>query len=58
MAPGIWMRRYFNGDIAISGDSLPEDLYERILRICNLVANYSDSQAILLHKKIKGIDLN
>jgi dGTPase len=37
--------------------SLPDDLYERILRICNLVANYSDSQAILLHKKIKGIDL-
>ena len=38
--------------------NLPDDLYERILRICNLVANYSDSQAILLHKKIKGIDLN
>ena len=38
--------------------NLPGDLYERVLRICNLVANYSDSQAILLHKKIKGIDLN
>ncbi|MGI9533164.1 deoxyguanosinetriphosphate triphosphohydrolase [Lutimonas sp.] len=35
-----------------------EDLYKRILGICNLVANFSDSYAILLHKKIKGIDLN
>lgn len=36
----------------------PEDLYKRILSICNLVANFSDSYAILLHKKIKGIDLS
>ena len=35
-----------------------DDLYKRILSICNLVANFSDSYAILLHKKIKGIDLN
>lgn len=35
----------------------PDDLYKRILSICNLVANFSDSYAILLHKKIKGIDL-
>lgn len=35
----------------------PDDLYRRILSICNLVANFSDSYAILLHKKIKGIDL-
>ncbi len=34
-----------------------DDLYKRILSICNLVANFSDSSAILLHKKIKGIDL-
>ena len=34
-----------------------DDLYKRILSICNLVANFSDSYAILLHKKIKGIDL-
>lgn len=35
-----------------------DDLYKRILSICNLVANFSDSYAILLHKKIKGIDLS
>jgi len=35
-----------------------EELYKRILSICNLIANFSDSAAILLHKKIKGIDLN
>ncbi len=35
-----------------------EDLYKRILSICNLVANFSDSYAILLHKKIKGVDLS
>jgi len=34
-----------------------DDLYSRILDICNLIANFSDSNAILLHKKIKGIDL-
>ncbi len=34
------------------------DLYQRILNICNLIANFSDRNAILLHKKIKGIDLN
>ncbi len=33
------------------------DLYKRILSVCNLVANFSDSYAILLHKKIKGIDI-
>lgn len=34
------------------------ELYKRILSICNLIANFSDSYAILLHKKIKGIDLS
>ncbi len=34
-----------------------DDLYTRILNICNLIANYSDGNAILIHKKIKGIDL-
>jgi len=34
-----------------------DDFYKRILSICNLVANFSDSYAILLHKKIKGVDL-
>lgn len=35
-----------------------DELYKRILSICNLIANFSDSYAILLHKKIKGIDLS
>jgi dGTPase len=35
-----------------------EDLYRRLLSICNLIANFSDSYAILLHKKIKGVDLS
>lgn len=38
--------------------ALPDDLYKRILSICSLIANFSDSYAILLHKKIKGIDLS
>lgn len=37
---------------------ISEDLYKRLLGICNLIANFSDGYAILLHKKIKGIDLN
>ncbi|MDH3322377.1 MAG: dGTPase, partial [Flavobacteriaceae bacterium] len=37
---------------------IDDDLYTRILNICNLVANFSDGNAILLHKKIKGIDLD
>ncbi len=37
--------------------TIPPDLYERLLHICNLVANFSDSYAILLHKKIKGMSL-
>jgi len=37
---------------------ISDDLYTRILNICNLIANFSDGNAILLHKKIKGIDLN
>ncbi|MCK4561592.1 MAG: deoxyguanosinetriphosphate triphosphohydrolase [Flavobacteriaceae bacterium] len=36
---------------------IDDDLYTRILNICNLIANFSDGNAILLHKKIKGIDL-
>jgi len=34
-----------------------DDLYTRILDVCNLVANFSDGNAILLHKKISGVDL-
>jgi len=37
--------------------TIDDDLYIRIINICNLVANFSDGNAILLHKKIKGIDL-
>lgn len=37
---------------------ISDDPYKRLLNICNLVANFSDSYAILLHKKIKGIDLS
>ena len=37
---------------------IDDDLYSRILNICNLIANFSDGNAILLHKKIKGIDLS
>ena len=37
---------------------IPESLYERLLSVCNMVANFSDSYAILLHKKIKGVDLS
>lgn len=37
---------------------IDSDLYTRILNVCNLIANFSDGNAILLHKKIKGVDLN
>jgi dGTPase len=38
--------------------SIPEGLYERLLTVCSMVANFSDSYAILLHKKIRGVDLS
>lgn len=34
-----------------------EDLYTRIQAVCSFVAGMSDGAAILLHKKIKGIEL-
>lgn len=34
-----------------------EDLYTRIQTVCSFVAGMSDGAAILLHKKIKGIEL-
>ena len=34
-----------------------ENLYDRILMICNFIASMSDSSAILLHKKIKGVEV-
>ena len=39
-------------------NTIPSNLYERLLSVCNMVANFSDSYAILLHKKIRGVDLN
>ncbi|MFZ5964867.1 ParB/RepB/Spo0J family partition protein [Thalassococcus sp. BH17M4-6] len=30
IAPGVWMRVFFNGDIAISGDNLPADLHSEL----------------------------
>ena len=38
--------------------SIPESLYERLLSVCNMVSNFSDGYALLLHKKIKGVDLS
>ena len=32
-------------------------LYERILNTCNFISSLSDSYAILIHKKINGIDI-
>ena len=37
--------------------TLHDSLYHRILLICNFIAGMSDSSAILLHKKIKGIEI-
>ncbi len=37
--------------------NIPKDLYTRILNVCNLISSFSDSYAILIHKKIKGIQI-
>jgi len=34
-----------------------DDLYQRILSVCSFIASMSDGAAILLHKKIKGIEI-
>ena len=36
---------------------LQSDLYQRILSVCSFIASMSDGAAILLHKKIKGVEL-
>jgi len=36
---------------------LHNNLYERILSVCSFIASMSDGAAILLHKKIKGIEI-
>jgi len=38
-------------------DDLQHNLYQRILSVCSYIASMSDGAAILLHKKIKGIEL-
>ncbi|MDH5414046.1 MAG: deoxyguanosinetriphosphate triphosphohydrolase [Flavobacteriaceae bacterium] len=37
--------------------NLDSSLYQRILSVCGFIAGMSDGAAILLHKKIKGIEL-
>jgi dGTPase len=37
--------------------NIPKNLYNRLLNVCNLISSFSDSYAILLHKKIKGIQI-
>jgi len=37
--------------------NLHDSLYHRILSVCNFIAGMSDSAAILLHKKIRGIEI-
>jgi dGTPase len=34
-----------------------DNLYQRILSVCSFIASMSDGAAILLHKKIKGVDI-
>lgn len=37
--------------------NLSDDLYQRILSICNYIASMSDGAAIFLHKKINGVEI-
>ncbi len=37
--------------------NISDDLYQRILSICNFIASMSDGAAILLHKKINGVEV-
>ena len=37
--------------------SLESNLYQRILAVCSFIAGMSDGAAIILHKKIKGIEI-
>ncbi len=36
---------------------LSDELYQRILSVCNFIASMSDGAAILLHKKINGVEI-
>ena len=33
-----------------------DKLYNRMMAVCSLVASYSDSNAILIYRKIKGLE--
>jgi len=35
-----------------------DKLYDRMMAVCSLVASYSDSNAILIYRKIKGLEFN
>lgn len=37
--------------------NINDNLYDRILSICSFIASMSDGSAILLHKKLKGIEI-
>ena len=37
--------------------ALSDELYQRILSVCNFIASMSDGAAILLHKKINGVEI-
>ena len=37
--------------------NLSDNLYDRILSVCSFIAGMSDGAAILLHKKIKGVEV-
>ena len=34
-----------------------DSLYDRVLNVCSLISSFSDSYAILIHKKIKGVQI-
>jgi len=62
------INNYFSGDASnydkLFMNLLPEkyqyqnkNLYDRILAVCSFIAGMSDGAAILLHKKIKGVEI-
>ena len=41
----------------LNGGKPEEDLYERILQVCEFVAGMTDSYAVMLYKRLQGIEL-
>ncbi len=41
----------------LTGGKPEEDLYERILQVCEFVAGMTDSYAVMLYKRLQGIEL-